>query len=237
MLPLDGAHEDHGNQGQDQTQGQEQGDFQRAAERIVERPHLRAGLDRLCDCGGHHRSQDDDPEGACFKRAVEDDLQGEEHPGDRGVKRGGDGAGRARRHQQALLLLGDVQPVPEPRSQVGPDLDAGVFRPHGCARPQRERRSQPLERHPAVGQPPARQRDRLHDARHAVVALLPDEARHDPADERPGGGQRQHDRQRPQRGGKRRLQPDGQVMEEVDPGPEQPHAQPGRQAKRGRQRE
>lgn len=143
------------------------------------------------DDGARHRRDHDRREGV--KRVVADHhLQGEEHPGDRGVERGRDGARDAAPQQRQGQGRTEFQSLRDERRGGGPEMDDGTFPPGARARAEagdgHGGHGQTLSR----GQTPAAKRSRLDDLRDAFRRAAGDQELEEQADDKAarGGGEK-----------------------------------------------
>ncbi len=123
----------------------------------------------------------------------EDDLLGEQHPGDRGIERGGDSAGDTGGEQGAARGIGQIEAIAGCGGDAGAEIDDRALAPR--ARPAAKRKSagkraeQPLPQIEATaGIDP-----RLHDIRHRPGALGGEEILQHQPDQEAGDGRGNQD--------------------------------------------
>ena len=102
-----------------------------------------------------HRGDDDGRE-LGDAEVAEDDLDGEECAGHRGVEGGGDPGRGAAADQGPQASLADLQPLPDGRSDGGADLDDGALSTHRSAGGDADPRGDELGDHHPGSDPAAR---------------------------------------------------------------------------------
>ncbi|MCO5546645.1 hypothetical protein L7F22_000078 [Adiantum nelumboides] len=192
---------------------------------VLDGVEVRQGQDRavpgdhLGDDVRDHRADHQHAERLGAERP-QDQLQAEDHPGDRGVERRGDPARGAAGDHQDQPGGGHPQPLPDGRAERGADLHDRALPADGAAGADADPRCERLHRGDGGRDPTAPARDGQHHLRHPVPAGL----RREPLDQRAVHQAAEHrgDEQEPdpQPGQVRRGDPAG--VGEVVPAGDQP---------------